>query len=64
VPLLDTLFKAGGASAALPVITLSIADGNGVRVLWHSFSRLTVGSFGENLSGRLSGTATLIGRPG
>jgi cellulose synthase/poly-beta-1,6-N-acetylglucosamine synthase-like glycosyltransferase len=63
LPLLDAIFQAEGAGAAIPVLTLSVRDGAGHTLLWHTFSRLSVSSFAENLSGALSGTATLVVRP-
>ena len=58
-PLLDTMFQAEGAATDIPVLTLSVHGGGGSR-LTHTFSRLSVSSFAENLSGPLSGSATLV----
>ncbi len=63
MPLLDRIFQAEGTSAAVPALTLSVRDGAGPSVPWHTFSRLSVSAFAENLSGPLSGTATLAPRP-
>jgi cellulose synthase/poly-beta-1,6-N-acetylglucosamine synthase-like glycosyltransferase len=63
LPLLDAIFQAEGAGGAIPVLTLSVRDRAGRSLLWHTFSRLSVSSFAENLSGPLSGTATLVVRP-
>jgi hypothetical protein len=68
LPLLDGIFKDQGADVSIPVLTLSVraaADGHpSATALRYTFSGLTVGSFAENLSGALSGTATLAVRPG
>jgi hypothetical protein len=65
LPLLDRIYQAKGANAAIPVLTLSVRDGAGNSLLGHTFSRLKVSIFSQNLSvsGPLSGTATLTGRP-
>ena len=63
LPLLDGIFQAEGASTAIPVLTLSARDGAGERLLWLTFSGLSVGSLAENLSGSVSGTATLVVHP-
>ena len=63
LPLLDGIFQAEGASTAIPVLTLSVRDGAGGRLLWHTFSGLNVSSFAEKRSGSLSGTATVVVRP-
>jgi cellulose synthase/poly-beta-1,6-N-acetylglucosamine synthase-like glycosyltransferase len=63
LPLLDLIFQAEGAATAIPVLTLSVRDGAGSYPLWHTFSGLSVTSFAENLSGSVSGTASLVGRP-
>ena len=59
LPLLDGIFHAEGA-AGLPVLTLSVQAGAGGGLLWHTFSRLSVSSFAENLSGSVSGTAAFV----
>jgi hypothetical protein len=58
LPLLQSIFRTQGA--AIPVLTLTVRAGAGGSVLWHTFSGLSVSSFSENLSGSLSGTATLV----
>jgi cellulose synthase/poly-beta-1,6-N-acetylglucosamine synthase-like glycosyltransferase len=67
LPLLDGIFRDQGAAASIPVLTLSVrAWGGGhpfATALTYTFSGLSVGSFAENLSGSLSGTATLVSRP-
>jgi hypothetical protein len=61
VPLLDGLFQAEGAGA-IPVLAVTVRAQDGGRVPWHTFSDLTVSSFAETRSGRLSGTVTLVVR--
>ena len=68
LPLLDGIFRDQGAAVNIPKLTLSVLTGGGARpyatALTYTFSTLTVGSFAENnLSGALSGTATLVVRP-
>ena len=63
LPLLQSIFRTQGAGAAIPVLTLTVRTEAGGSALWHTFSGLTVSSFSENLSGSLSGTATLVVRP-
>jgi hypothetical protein len=64
LPLLDGLFQDQGGAASIPVLTLSVRASEGGRpfttALTYSFSGVSVGSFAENLSGSLSGTATLV----
>jgi hypothetical protein len=62
LPLLDAIFRAEGA-ATIPVVALSVQAGSGGPLLSHTFSRLSVSSFAENLSGSVSGTVTLVTRP-
>ena len=62
-PLLHRLFGAEGAAAAIPALTISVRDGTGAGLLTYSLSGLSVTSFAENLSGQVTGTATLTGRP-
>ena len=59
LPLLDGIFHAEGA-AGIPRLTLSVQAGAGGGPLWHTFSRLSVSSFEENLSGSVSGTAAFV----
>jgi cellulose synthase/poly-beta-1,6-N-acetylglucosamine synthase-like glycosyltransferase len=63
VPLLHRIFKAQGTAAAIPALTLSVRDRTGTALLRHSLSDLSIVAFAEDFSGRLSGTATLVGRP-
>ena len=63
LPLLQSIFRTQGAGAAIPVLTLTVRTEAGGSALWHTFSGLSVSSFSENLSGSLSGTATLVVRP-
>ena len=62
-PLLDGIFQAEGAGARIPVLTLSVRAGTHGLLLSRTFSGLSVSSFAENLSGSVSGTATLVVRP-
>jgi hypothetical protein len=55
--------EAEGAAAGIPVLTLSVSAGRGGRPFTMALKNLTVGSIAENLSGSLSGTATLAVRP-
>jgi len=59
LPLLQSIFRTQGASAAIPVLTLTVRTEAGGRVLWHTFSGLSVSSLTETRSRSLSGTATL-----
>ena len=59
LPLLDGIFHSEG-TAGIPVLTLSVQAGAGGGLLWHTFSRLSVSSFAENLSGSVSGTAAFV----
>ena len=63
LPLLDRIFKAEGTAATIRGLTLSVGDGAGGGQLLHTFSKLSVSAFTENVSGPLAGTATLAGRP-
>jgi cellulose synthase/poly-beta-1,6-N-acetylglucosamine synthase-like glycosyltransferase len=67
LPLLDEIFRDKGAAAGLPVLTLSVRNQGSARLpasaLKCNFSRLSVSSFAENLSGPISGGATLVARP-
>ena len=67
LPLLDEIFHDQGAAAGIPALTLTVRAGQAAglpaRVLTYSLSSLTIGSFAENLSGSLTGTATLVSRP-
>jgi hypothetical protein len=63
LPLLDRVFKAEGTAATLRGLTLTVHDGAGDGQWSHTFSKLSVSAFAENVSGQLAGTATLTGRP-
>ena len=63
LPLLDRIFTAQGAAAPIHGLTLAVGDGGAGGPFLHTFSRLTVSGFAENVSGSLAGTATLAGRP-
>ena len=63
LPLLDRIFHAQGTAGAIPVFTLSVRGGPGGGLLRQTFSRLSVVALAENLSGTLSGAATLVGPP-
>jgi len=68
LPLLDGIFQDQGAGVSIPVLTLSVRTGESghpfATALSYTFSGLSVGSFAEDLSGAMSGTATLVIRPG
>jgi cellulose synthase/poly-beta-1,6-N-acetylglucosamine synthase-like glycosyltransferase len=67
LPLLDGIFRDQGNAVTIPVFRLTVrSEENGhafATALTHTFSGLSVGSFAENLSGSLSGTATLVVPP-
>jgi hypothetical protein len=64
LPLLDTIYQAKGAAEAIPALTLAIGDRAGINLWRHTFPKLTVSVFAENLAGpSFSGTASLTGRP-
>jgi len=64
LPLLNTIFQAQDAAVRIPVLRLSVRAGAAghrpAAALTDTFSGLSVGSFAENLSGAVSGTATLV----
>jgi cellulose synthase/poly-beta-1,6-N-acetylglucosamine synthase-like glycosyltransferase len=60
-PLLGKIFTAEGAATTIHSLTLTVRGGAGGGPLLHTFSRLTVSGFAENVSGPLAGTATLAG---
>jgi cellulose synthase/poly-beta-1,6-N-acetylglucosamine synthase-like glycosyltransferase len=64
LPLLDGIFRDQGNAVTIPVVTLTVRSGESghrfATALTHTFTGLSVGSFAENLSGSLSGTATLV----
>ena len=69
LPLLDSIFRDEGAGSSVPVLTLSVLDRAPGRpsatALKATFSRLSVVSFRETLSGSVSGTIKLvISQPG
>jgi len=63
LPLLDRIFTAEGAATTIHGLTLAVSDRVGGGQLLHTFSKLTVSGFAENVSGSLAGTATLASRP-
>ena len=63
LPLLNRIYQAKGAAAAIRALTLAVDDGAGATLVRHTFPKLTVSSFAENLTGSFSGTASLTGRP-
>jgi hypothetical protein len=67
LPLLDGIFRDQGNAVTIPVLTLTVRSGESghrfTTALTHTFTGLSVGSFAENLSGSLSGTATLVAPP-
>jgi cellulose synthase/poly-beta-1,6-N-acetylglucosamine synthase-like glycosyltransferase len=67
LPLLDGIFRDQGNAVTIPVLTLTVRSGESghpfAAALTHTFTGLSVGSFAENLSGSLSGTATLVAPP-
>jgi len=66
LPLLEGVFQGEGVTG-IPVLTLSVRAGEdghlSATALSYTFSGLSVGSFSENHSGLLSGTATLAVSP-
>jgi len=66
LPLLNSIFQAQDTAVRIPALRLwarARADGHrSGTVLTGTFSGLSVGSFAENLSGAVSGTATLVAR--
>jgi hypothetical protein len=58
-PLLERIFQAQDATSGLPALTLSVSHGPAGSPVLHTFSRLSVNSFAENLSTPFSGTASL-----
>jgi len=64
LPLLDGIFRDQGNAVTIGVLTLTVRAGESghpfATALTHTFSGLRVGSFAEDLSGSLSGTATLL----
>jgi len=64
LPLLDGIFRDQGNAVTIGVLTLTVRAGESghpfATALTHTFSGLRVGSFAEDLSGSLSGTATLV----
>ncbi len=61
LPLLQGIVQAEGTGARIPVLSLSVRAGTGGLMLSHTFSGLSVSTLAENLSGSVSGTATLVG---
>jgi hypothetical protein len=68
LPLLDGIFRDQGNAVTIGVLTLTVRAGESghpfATALSYTFSGLSVGSFAEDLSGAMSGTATLVIRPG
>ena len=58
--LLDRIFQAEGAAAGITALTLSVRDRGDAGLIRHTFTRLHVNAFAENLSGSVSGTTTLV----
>jgi cellulose synthase/poly-beta-1,6-N-acetylglucosamine synthase-like glycosyltransferase len=58
-PLLERILQAQQATSGLPALTLSVRHGPTGSPVRHSFSRLSVSSFAENLSTPFSGSASL-----
>jgi cellulose synthase/poly-beta-1,6-N-acetylglucosamine synthase-like glycosyltransferase len=67
LPLLDGIFRDQGNAVTIPEFRLTVRSGQSghpfATALTHAFFGLSVGSFAENLSGSLSGTATLVVPP-
>ena len=61
--LLDEIHQDADGAAGIPALTLSVRARRGGRPFTTALKSLTVGSIAENLSGSLSGTATLAVRP-
>jgi hypothetical protein len=59
VPLLDQIYQAKGAAAAIRALTLAVSNRAGSNLVRQTFPRSTVNVFAENLTGPLSGTASL-----
>jgi hypothetical protein len=66
LPLLDAIFHGQGTVAGIPSLRLSVRAGAGSRpvatALTDTFLGMSVGSFAENISGSILGTATLLVR--
>jgi hypothetical protein len=67
LPLLAAIFHDEGAATPIAALTLSVHVGGGSRpartAFIYTFSRLSVSSFAENLSGAVSGTTALAAHP-
>ena len=63
LPLLNGIYQAKGAAAAIEALTLAVRDGSGDGLWRHTFSGLSVSVFNENVTGAFSGTASLQGSP-
>ena len=59
-PLLDAIYRTGGATAGIPALTLSVQASPGGNRLRHTFSGLTVQAFTQQSSGSVSGIATFV----
>jgi cellulose synthase/poly-beta-1,6-N-acetylglucosamine synthase-like glycosyltransferase len=62
-PLLERILQAQDAASGLPALTLSVRHGSAVSPVRHTFSKLSVNSFAENLATPFSGTASLAVPP-
>jgi cellulose synthase/poly-beta-1,6-N-acetylglucosamine synthase-like glycosyltransferase len=67
VPLLDAIFHGQGSAAGIPSVWLLVRAAGGGRpsatALTDTFLGVSVGSFAENISGSVLGTARLVVRP-
>jgi hypothetical protein len=61
--LLDGIFRDEGTAAGVPALTLLVRDRPSTTALQRTFSRLSVVSFGEDMSGSVSGTVRLVISP-
>ena len=59
LPLLNGIYRAQGAALVINALTLGVRDGTGTTLWRHSFPKLNVTVFNENLTKPLSGTALL-----
>ena len=61
--LLDGIFRDEGSAAGVPALTLLVRDRPSTTALQGTFSRLSVVSFREDMSGSVSGTVRLVISP-
>ena len=59
LPLLNRIYQAQDAAAAIRALTLAVGDGAGATLVRHTFPELTVIVLAENLTRPFSGTASL-----